>query len=76
MLPVRFHLFLEQITIIVLNSISSINYVMCDVVLVHLRHAVQISLTFYRLTEHGSSSQCPSVTPVNPVYTIMINYVI
>jgi hypothetical protein len=26
--------------------------------------------------EHGSSSQCPSVTPVKPVYTVMINYVI
>ena len=76
LLPARFHWFSEQIKIIVPNIISCINYVMCDLVLVQLRHAVQISLTFYRLTEHGSSSQCPSVTPVKPMYTVMINYVI
>jgi hypothetical protein len=71
-----FLLVLRTNKIIVPNIISCINYVMCDLVLVQLRHAVQISLTFYRLTEHGSSSQCPSVTPVKPMYTIMINYVI
>jgi len=49
---------------------------MCDVVLVQLRRAVQISLTFYRLIEHGSSSQCPRVTPVKSVYAVIINYVI
>jgi len=49
---------------------------MCDLVLVQLRRAIQISLTFYRLTEHGSSSQRPSVTPVKPVHTVMINYAI
>jgi len=75
-LPVRFCWFSEEITIIVPNIISCNDYVMCDLVLVQLRHAVQISLTFYRLTEHGSSRQCPSVTPVKPVYTVMINYVI
>jgi hypothetical protein len=49
---------------------------MCDLVLVQLRHAIQISLSFYRLTEHGLSRQCHSVTHVKPVYTVMINCVI
>jgi hypothetical protein len=49
---------------------------MCELVFVQLRHVVQISLAYYRLTEHGSSIQCRSVTPVKPVYTVMINYVI
>jgi len=75
-LTFRFYWFSEHITIIVPNIISCINYVMCDLVLVQLRLAVQISLTFYRLIEHGSSSQCPSVSPVKPLYTVMINYVI
>lgn len=73
-LPVRVYWFSEQITIIIPNIINCINYVMCDLVLLQLRHAVQIR--FYWLTECGSSSQCPSITPVKPVYTVMINYVI
>jgi hypothetical protein len=75
-LSFRFYCFSEQVTIIVPNIISCINYLMCELILVQLRRAVQISLTFYRSTEHGSSSQCPSVTPVKPVYAVMINYVI
>jgi hypothetical protein len=75
-LPVRFYWFSEKITIIVPNIVSCLNYVMFDLVVVQLRHAVQISLAFYSLTEHGSSSQCPSVAPVKPVCRVMINYVI